>query len=236
MTTKILVLGESGTGKTRSILGLNPEETFIINCDRKDLSFKGARTKYKLAKTNKDFMTHNMYYVDEPSKITALMKAISDKRPEIKNIIIDTLTLAMNSQFMNKVSEKGYEKYNVMSYDAYESISVIDDIREDLTVVVMAHSESNDTGEGYRKSEFKVPGGKFLKEKIDPLAMFTVVLETEVQFGNESPTYSFITNSNGRNCAKSPEDMLEFRIPNDLSLVINRIKDYYNGDETDTDD
>ena len=57
--------------------------------------------------------------------------------------------------------------------------------------------------------------------------LFTIVLFTEVVKGDNGMKYYFTTQNNGVNTAKSPMDMFEeTRIPNDLGLVIDKIKEY----------
>ena len=48
MANMIMVLGESGTGKSTSIENLNEKETFIIQAVDKPLPFKGFKKRYSL--------------------------------------------------------------------------------------------------------------------------------------------------------------------------------------------
>jgi adenylate kinase family enzyme len=41
MARTLLIMGESGAGKTTSARTLDPKTTLYIDCDRKGLSFKG---------------------------------------------------------------------------------------------------------------------------------------------------------------------------------------------------
>ena len=62
---------------------------------------------------------------------------------------------------------------------------------------------------------------------------FTVVLYGHSTFNQKTKevTKSFITNDNGRYNAKSPYEMFkELEIPNDLGLVKDKIKEYYEGE------
>ena len=52
MSRAILVYGESGSGKTTSLRTLDPERTFIVDADRKGLSWKGWKKQYNGAKKN----------------------------------------------------------------------------------------------------------------------------------------------------------------------------------------
>ena len=46
MAESILIIGESGSGKSTSARHLNPDETFWINVANKSLPFKGWKSKY----------------------------------------------------------------------------------------------------------------------------------------------------------------------------------------------
>lgn len=48
MARVICVMGESGSGKTTSLRNLNPEETYIIDADKKGLSWRGWKKQYAL--------------------------------------------------------------------------------------------------------------------------------------------------------------------------------------------
>mgnify|MGYP002627422588 CR=1 FL=1 len=46
MARTLLIMGESGAGKTTSARTLDPKTTLYIDCDRKGLSFKGWKKLY----------------------------------------------------------------------------------------------------------------------------------------------------------------------------------------------
>ena len=81
-------MGESGSGKTTAMRTLNPEETYYIDCDGKGLSWKGWRNQYNAEKKN-------YLRTDNQNDVLAVMRGISDKRPNIKNIVIDTINSIM---------------------------------------------------------------------------------------------------------------------------------------------
>ena len=59
--------------------------------------------------------------------------------------------------------------------------------------------------------------------------MFTVVLFTDVSTDAEgNRVYTFVTQSDGTTTAKSPEDMFDFKVPNDIRSVIEQVDQYYN--------
>jgi len=130
---------------------------------------------------------------------------------------------------MDKVKEKGFDKYTNMALDTYVILKSLRKLRDDLTIVVMAHVENNYDSDGVLRTSFKVPGGKLIGEKIKVEGMFTTVLFTEVIMEQGVPKYYFVTQNNGKNTCKSPEGMFDdIRIPNDMDFVITTMKEYHN--------
>lgn len=230
MARKILILGESGTGKSTAAKNLRPEETFIICPDEKDLPFRGWKSNYKSTYKDNgkiDIQKTNFFKTTDPKVVQHLLKIISDELPSIKVILIDTITHLMIAEFMRTAKEKGYEKFTDMALDTYNVIKMIDNLREDLTVIITSHIENNYDTDGVLKSSFFVPGGKLLKEKISIEGMFTTVLYSEVVVEGDKRNYYFNTQNNGKNSCKSPDGMFEeLRIPNDYKLVIETIEKY----------
>ena len=228
MANKVLVLGKSGTGKSRAIKNLNPKETFIINPDEKGLPFKGWKSMYKtvLKEDGKvDMEKTNFYQTTSPQGVLKLLHYISESRKDIKVIVIDTITLMMVATFMDQAKIKGFDKFTNQALDVYQIFKSIDGLREDLTVFVLSHVEVDMDG----NSDFFVVGGKLIREKANPVGMFTVVLETYVDFNEGKAQYYFSTQNNGKNVSKSPEGMFpEYRIDNDFAYVLESLNKYEN--------
>ena len=87
MATGVLIIAESGAGKSTSIENLDPKETFIINVANKSLPFKGWKKNYSV--WSKDNPTGNMYDKSGPENIEACIKYVNNSRPEIKTLVID---------------------------------------------------------------------------------------------------------------------------------------------------
>lgn len=233
MANKALILGEPGTGKSSSLETLDPKSTFIISSDKKALPFKGWKKKYqtviKEGTSKIDLQKTNFYKSNSPDVIIALLQTISDQMPHIKVVVMDTFTSMQIAEFMDKVKEKGFEKFTEMAFDAYRVLDLLDSLRDDLTVVVLAHVENNYDSDGVLRTSFKVPGGKLIGEKIKVEGMFNVVLYTEVIMEQGTPKYFFVTQNNGKNTCRSPRGMFEdIRIPNDMNRVIERMEEYEN--------
>ena len=88
MSRAIAVMGESGSGKTTAMRTLNPDETYYIDCAGKGLSWKGWRNQYNAEKKN-------YLRTDNQTDVLKIMVGINERRPNIKNIVIDTINSIM---------------------------------------------------------------------------------------------------------------------------------------------
>jgi hypothetical protein len=225
MAQGVLIIAESGAGKSTSIEALNPKETFIINVANKPLPFKGWKKKYTI--WSKDNPTGNMYDKATPENIEACIKYVSEKRLEIKNLIVDDFQYMSSFEFFDKANEKGYEKFTSIGAHLARISKMPKDLRDDLTVVFLTHAEEGTDVEGKRKFKAKTIG-KMVDEKLTLEGLFSVVLFGKVKKNKEGEIrYIFETQTTGDNTCKSPRGMFEsFEIPNDLNYVIKCMKDY----------
>ena len=224
MSKAILVLGQSGSGKSTSVENLNPKETFIIQPFNKDLPFKGWKSGYPLY--DKTAKTGNRYVTTVASSAVNLMNHISTTMPEIKTVIIDDLQYWMAAEFMDKAKEKGFEKFNSMALNFYSLLKTSGELREDLTIILLCHTEDNII-DGEKSTTIKTLG-KMIDSKITAEGMFTIVLYTHVTKTDKGVNYNFRTNTNGSDTCQSPKGMFEYLIPNDLQYVLTKIKEYEN--------
>ena len=112
MATGILVLGDSGSGKSTSIggvqelgiKGLDPKETVIINVKNKPLPFRGWKKQY----SGKISEGGNYYASSNSEEIIKVIKYISANRPDIRNVVLDDFQYTMSEQFMKDAFEKGW--------------------------------------------------------------------------------------------------------------------------------
>lgn len=227
MAQGILIIAESGAGKSTSISTLDSKETFIINVANKSLPFKGWKKKYTL--WSKENPNGNVYDKSNPESIEACLKYINDKRPEIKNVVIDDFQYMSSFEFFDKASEKGYEKFTQIGAHLAKVARMPKDMREDLLVFFLTHAEESTDIEGKRKFKAKTIG-KMVDEKLTLEGLFSIVLFGKAKKDKEGNIrYVFETQTNGENTCKSPKDMFPtFEIPNDLNYVASAIRDYEN--------
>lgn len=221
MSTGILIIGESGTGKSTAIETLNPKETFIISILNKPLPFKGWRKKYTTIDSEKN-PKGNYYSIAKSDCVVKTMNYINMKMPHIKTIIIDDFQYIMSNEFMDRALEKGYDKFSEIGKHAWDVITTALMLRLNLNVIFLSHSDTDDSGKIKCKTI-----GKLLDEKVCVEGMFTIVFNSIIKDGQ----YGFLTQNLGNNIAKSPKGMFEdVFIPNDLQFVVDQINAYYDED------
>lgn len=222
MSNAVLVLGKTGSGKSTSIENLDPKETFIINVVGKDLPFRGGRKRYTTDKQNY-FSTHN------PNNIVQLLKQISDEAKHVKTVIIDDFQYVMSYEFMTTTTT-GFDKFNEIAEHAFAIINTAKNLRDDLTVIFLSHTEENVDSLGQKSYKIKTIG-KLLDDKITIEGLFTIVLMAEQRMDADKVVYGFKTKGTVKDTVKSPKDMFEKEyIPNDLKVVIDTIEAYNNAE------
>lgn len=215
MSRAILIMGESGSGKTTSLRNLDPKETYFIDCDGKGLSWRGWREQYN--GTNKNYIK-----TTEVEKIKEYTKNISSKCPKIKYIIIDTLNSIMIADEVKRSKEKGFDKWVDLANCIYDIVTSASDLREDLTVICTAHTQTEiDETTGERFTRMLTNGKKLNKIGIEKY-FTTVFLAKRDADGN----FIFETQANN-STAKTPLGAFETEtIPNDIAEAMKILKDY----------
>ena len=205
---------------------LEAKETVIIGIIDKPLPFRGWKQKYTAGIQDGG----NFLVSHESAKIVTVLKYISDKRPEIKQIVIDDFQYIMSTEFMNRANEQGWQKFTDIAKHVWDVINAAKGLREDLKVVFLTHDEI--ITENFQPKRKIKTIGKLLDDKVTLEGLFTVVLFTDIKQNKEKDglEYTFITQNDGTTTAKSPRGMFAtFNIPNDLANVITEINAYYEG-------
>lgn len=205
MGIPVLIIGKSGSGKSRSLKNCVGKDFGVIRVLNKPLPFRGK-------------LPGNV--CNDYGKIK---NAIKDNRWP-KSIVIDDAGYLITGQFMegHNTTGKGnavFSLYNQLADDFYRLIRTItDDAPADRIVYVIMHEDTNEFGDIKPKTI-----GKLLDEKVCLEGMFTIVLRAV-----KGERYMFVTQSRDGAVSKSPDDMFEsVEIDNDLLYVDNTIREYY---------
>lgn len=205
-----MIIGTSGSGKTTSLEKLDPKQTFYIDADGKGLSWKGWRKQYN--KENK-----NYFQCDVPEQIFSLMQTIDEKQKQIKFLVIDTLNGCMVADEMRRSKEKVYDKWVDLAQSVYNIVDYSNKMRDDLTVILIGHTQTSDDG-----FTCMLTNGRKLN-KICLESKMTTVLLSRI---NDNGEYVFETRAKN-STAKTPRGAFDAdEIPNDITLVIDALKDF----------
>ena len=200
MGVPVLILGESGSGKSASMRNFKPGEVGIINVSGKPLPFR-----------------NNLKTVNTDSYEDIVKTIIAAKA---KALVIDDAQYLMANEFMRTAKVTGYQKFTDLALNFWKLIQVvINNLPPDKIVYFLAHVERDANGNEKMKTI-----GKLLDEKITIEGLFTIVLKTVVQDRH----YQFATQTNGQDTVKTPMGMFDdLLIENDLKMVDSTIREYY---------
>lgn len=212
MAAAVGIMGESGAGKTTSLRNLDPKTTYIIDADMKGLSWKGWKKAFNAE-------AKNYIRCNNKEKVAYILNGIAEKRPDIKTVVIDTMNGIMVADEIARMKEKGYDKWVDLAVCVMGIIDSALDAREDLTVVMVFHSQTIRDDSGNVWTTIKTNGqklGKIVLESKLPIVLLAKCVDGE---------YIFETQANN-STAKSPMGMLEKQIPNDVAAVIEAMRKY----------
>ena len=199
MGIPVLILGSSGSGKSTSLRNFEENEIGIFNVTGKPLPFRK-----KLPKV--DNATYNV-----------ILQGLS--KPKLKTYVIDDSQDLMAFESFDHAKETGYGKFTNMALNFKNLITyIMVKTPPDVIVYFLHHVETDENGRLKAKTL-----GKMLDNQLTVEGLFTIVLLCQVE-GSE---HFFITNSDGTNPAKSPMEMFEQIIDNDLKMVDKTIREYY---------
>ena len=217
MSRGILLMGESGSGKTTSLRNLDPKTTFIFDCDGKGLPWRGWKKQYSTE--NKNYLK-----TDKVGTISQVLQRIdSQDLTHIKVVVVDTLNMIMCNDEMRRSKEKGYDKWMDLASCIWDFLTDIHTLRDDLTVVCLAHSQTDRDESGYMHTFMKTNGKKLNKLCIE--SKFTTVLLAKASGGN----HVFEVHANN-STAKTPMGCFDVdEIGNDMKVVIDKLEEYDNG-------
>lgn len=205
MGTAVLVYGKSGAGKSRSLKGFAEDEIFLVNPIGKRLPFPG---KFKYTAKTDNYQTIINGLKQMPTKIA----------------VIDDAGYLLTNTFMRghsapKAGSSTFDLYNDIADNFWRLFMFIQQqLPDDVIVYVMMHEQETDFGSVKLRTI-----GKLLDEKVSIEGMVTIALRCLV----DGDRHYFRTQTDGSDVSKSPEDMFELEIDNDLKAVDTRIRDFW---------
>lgn len=199
MSVKVLLVGDSGSGKSASLRNFNENEIAIFNVSEKPLPF---RKKLPMVKTSD-------------------MKWIANelKRNARNCYVVDDAGLAMTFYLFGKVNETGYGKFTQVAKDFYDMVQAADSCSDDTIVYFTMHSDRSEDG---AKVKAKT-AGKMIDSQLTLESLFSIVLYCVT----DGKRHYFVTQSDGATTAKSPMEMFPLEMDNDLKAVDTAIREYY---------
>lgn len=192
-------MGESGSGKSTSMRKFELGEVGIMNVANKPLPFRG-----------KQLVNKNVNY-------DSIRKSLLNDK--LNCFVIDDSQALMAFEMFSKAKDKGYDKFTDIAINFYNLLKfIIDQTPDDTLVYLLHHIETTDTGKIKAKTV-----GKMLDNQLTVEGLFSIVLLTRTD-GKE---HWFETQSDGYTTCKSPMGMLPEKMDNDLKILDDSIRAYW---------
>lgn len=206
---KVLLVSQSGKGKTYSAKNLNPETTGFINVENKPLSFKNS------------FKYHTRCQTYQEAYNTLIEYA---KDPNIELIFFDSFSAYVDLLLQEaRKTKKGFDVWNLYAEEIGKLLNLIKRIPKE--VYVTAHYELI-AEEGTLEKRVKVKGKEwegFIEKE------FTIVLYTDRKLNDQKKVEAWFDLALENSSAKCPPDIFGedvTRIPNDCAFVQKKILEF----------
>ena len=222
MSIPILILGNSGTGKTRSTKSFNEHELLIVNSTGKMLSYFDKHP---------DMLNVPLKAREVQEKTGGALPLKADvirsylnKYHDHKAVVIDDYGYAMFEIYDRyKLSEEErlnnrYEPFDIIVRKMSQQVdALMNDGDVDRIVYIVMHADKDSDG-----TIKPLIMGRFVNEKYVLEGMMTVTLYSE-KLGER-----YVFHTNNGNPAKSPDGLFpEDMVDNDLRAIDARIREAY---------
>ena len=213
MAIPVMILGDSGSGKTRSLKHLDPKETILIQPIKKPLPFRAKGwDKFDMATK-----TGSVLRTDDYNLIKSI--CLNAHKQGIKQVIVDDAQYIMMNESLRRSDETGFKKFVEFAKSYVDLITTIANSESDIIVYFMTHTQESESGKLTPKTV-----GKMIDQQVCLEGLFSIVLRCMVSDGK----HYFTTKTSGMDCVKTPEEMFESdQIENDLLITTNAINEYY---------
>lgn len=199
MGIPVLIEGESGSGKSTSLRNFEVNEIGVFNVAGKPLPFKKQLKK-----------VDNSKYGDIYTGL---------KNSKLKAYVIDDSQYLMAFEMFDRAKEVGFNKFTDVALNFRNLVSyIITQLPGDVIVYFLHHTETTDAGKIKAKTI-----GKMLDNQLTLEGLFSIVLLAKT----DGQRYYFETQSDGYSTAKSPMEMFDKEIDNDLKMVDKTIREYW---------
>jgi hypothetical protein len=205
---KVLLVSQSGKGKTYSARNLDKETTGFINVENKPLPFRGNFKYHTRCTTYQEAWNALIEYA---------------KNPDIKVIFFDSLSAYVDLVlFEARKTKKNFEIWNLYNDEIGKVLNMIKRVPKE--VYVTAHYEIL-TPEGDPEKRVKVKGKEWegVVEK-----EFTVVLYADRKLNEKKETEAWFNGALEGSSAKCPPDLIKagYKFDNDCAYIQECIEEY----------
>lgn len=202
MGTLVLILGESGSGKSTSMRNFSADEVSVFNVASKPLPFREKLPSF------------------DGCGYAGIENCLTDEKLRTKKTyVIDDSQYLMAFSLFDRAKETGYAKFTDCALNFYTLLqTVVKKLPKDVIVYFLHHTEQTETGKIKAKTS-----GKMLDSQLTLEGLFSIVLLAKT----DGQRYWFETQSDGFNTCKSPIEMFEKEIDNDLKMVDTTIREYW---------
>ena len=215
----LLIVGETGTGKSTSMRNLPLEKTIWINTEKKLLPFKGANKLYKNV---------NLKTVDEMLSGMAWI----EEQEDVEYVVLDSFTMLMDMFYMEKIATAD-PKRTQQAWGEYKTygMNVLEAMKQSKKFYIVTAQEKDTT------DQFGIVDGNYASCQGSLFKLveghFTIVAFTNVVTEKDKdPEYGFVLGKTKKRAlvsAKAPFDFLDGQKElhdNDVMPIINEIKEY----------
>lgn len=196
----VFVLGESGSGKTYAVSGLDPKECKVFSVKKGTLPFVRGKE----------------YDIVKKADYSVIWKELQN--PTKKIYVIDDSQYLMVNEFFRKANDTGYKKYTDIGKNFSTLLEAVENTPDDVIVYFLHHTQT--TSDGRIKA-------KTVGQMLDSYLTLEGCVDVCLLVKTDGKDHWFETQSDGITTAKSPEGLFDLKIPNNLGAVDKAIREYY---------
>ncbi len=139
MGTPVLILGDSGAGKSYSLRNFNPDDVMLLQCIPKMLPFKSAGWKLhgKLLPDGSKQRGNVLRSDNWETVLDTIYRMVQSKTRRV--LIIDDFQVVMQHENMNRAYQTGYAKFTEMADHIWRIIMAATELPDDFRVYFRSH-------------------------------------------------------------------------------------------------